>query len=66
KEEVMDIITKAMLIYREQGHTGERLAETLDRMGFEEFEKQLYNDEVLERKDEILEAQLHLKGGATC
>lgn len=66
KEEVMDIITKAMLIYREQGHTGERLAETLDRMGFEEFEKQLYNDEVLERKDEILGAQLHLKGGATC
>ncbi len=66
KEEVMDVIAKVMLIYREQGHTGERLAETLDRMGFEEFEKQLYNDEILERKEEILDAQLHIKGGATC
>lgn len=66
KEEIMDVIEKTMLIYREQGDTGERLADTLERIGFEEFEKQLYNDEILERKEEILAAKLHVKGGATC
>ncbi len=66
KEEVMDVIEKTMLIFREQGKTGERLAQTIDRIGFENFEEQLYNDEILERKEEILNAQLHVKGGATC
>lgn len=66
KEEVLDVIAKVILIYREQGITGERLAQTLERMGFEKFEEQLYNDEILERKEEILNAQLHVKGGAKC
>lgn len=66
KEELMDVIEKTMLIYREQGKTGERLAQTINRMGFEEFEEQLYNNEILDRKEEILNAKLHIKGGATC
>ena len=66
KEEVMSIIEKALLLYREQGKTGERFADTIARLGFENVEAQLMSDEILERKQEILDAPLHLTGGATC
>lgn len=66
KEELMKIIEKAILLYREQGKTGERFAMTIDRLGFENVEAQLLSDDILERKQEILDAQLHLTGGATC
>ena len=66
EEEVMITIEKMILIYREQGITGERLADTIERIGFENIEVQLLSDEILERKQEILDANLHLAGGATC
>ncbi|GFN36680.1 (4Fe-4S)-binding protein [Tepidimicrobium xylanilyticum] len=66
EEEVMTTIEKMILIYREQGITGERLADTIERIGFENIEAQLLSDEILERKQEILDAKLHLVGGATC
>ena len=66
EEEVLSVIEKAILLFREQGITGERFADTIARIGFENVEKQLLSDEILERKQEILEAKLHLKGGATC
>lgn len=66
EEEVLNTIEKMILIYREQGITGERLADTIDRTGFENIEAQLLSDEILERKQEILDANLHLTGGATC
>ncbi len=66
KDEVMSIIEKVILLYREQGITGERLADTIERLGFENVEAQLLSDEILERKEEIINAQLHLVGGATC
>lgn len=66
KEEALDVIEKAILLYREQGKTGERFAQTIDRLGFENVEAQLLSDDLLERKQEILDAQLHVTGGATC
>ena len=66
EEEVMSTIEKMILIYREQGITGERLADTIARIGFANIKAQLLSEEVLERKQEILEANLHLTGGATC
>lgn len=66
KEEAMDIIEKTILLYREQGKTGERLSQTIERLGFENIEAQLLPNDLLERKQEILEAKLHLAGGATC
>lgn len=66
KEELMKVIEKAILLYREQGKTGERFAMTIDRLGFENVEAQLLSDDILARKQEILDAQLHLTGGATC
>lgn len=65
-EELMDIVEKMILLYREQGITGERLAQTIDRIGFEEVEKQLFDNALLERKQEIIDADLHAVGGATC
>lgn len=66
KEEALRVIEKALLLYREQGKTGERFAQTIDRLGFENVEKQLLSDELLERKQEILDAKFHEAGGATC
>lgn len=54
EEEVLDTIEKAILLFREQGIAGERFADTIVRLGFEEVEKQLLSDEILARKEEIL------------
>ena len=66
KEEALSIIEKAILLFREQGKTGERFADTIDRLGFEHVEKELLSDDILSRKQAILDAQLHITGGATC
>ena len=50
----MNVIEKAILLYREQGQPGERFANTIERLGFENVEQQLMGDELLERKAEIL------------
>lgn len=66
EEELLDTVEKAILLFREQGNTGERFADTIARIGFEEVEKQLLANDILVRKQEILDAKLHLVGGATC
>ena len=66
KEEALNVIEKAILLFREQGITGERFAKTIERLGFENVEAQLLSDDLLARKQQILEAELHTKGGATC
>ncbi len=66
REELMNIIEKAILLFREQGITGERFADTVTRLGFENVESQLLSDELLARKTENLAAKKHMKGGATC
>lgn len=52
----MTLIEKAILLFREQGNTGERFGITIDRIGADKFIEMLLSDEVLERKEEILEA----------
>ena len=66
EEEVLSVLEKAILLFREQGKTGERFADTVNRLGFENVQNQLMSDELLERKEDIIGAQLHMKGGATC
>lgn len=41
REEVLDVIEKAILFFRDNGTKGERFAETIERIGFENVEKQL-------------------------
>ena len=66
KDEVLAIVEKAILLFREQGITGERFADTVARLGFENVQEQLLSDDLLARKEENIKAQKHLKGGATC
>ena len=66
EEEVLSVLEKAILLFREQGRTGERFADTISRLGFENVQAQLMADDLLARREEIIGAKLHLKGGATC
>ena len=61
KEEALAVIEKAILLFREQGKTGERFARTIERLGFENVERQLLGNELLERRQQILDADLHTK-----
>ena len=54
KEEVLAIVEKAILLFREQGKDGERFSQTVERIGFENVEAQLFGDEILSRKKQIL------------
>ena len=65
KDEVLDVLEKAILLFREQGVTGERFADTVARLGFENVQAELLSDRLLQQKRENLSAQKHLKGGAT-
>ncbi|WP_235371343.1 C-GCAxxG-C-C family (seleno)protein [Pseudoflavonifractor phocaeensis] len=64
KEEVMAVVEKAILLFRDQGKSGERFADTIDRIGFENAQEQLLGDGLLKRKAEIL--GLNVVGGASC
>ena len=64
--EALAVIEKAILLFREQGKTGERFAKTIERLGFENVEAQLLDNGLLERKQQILDAELHMTGGASC
>lgn len=55
EEEVLDTIEKAILLFREQGKAGERFSDTIQRLGFENVEKQLLGNDILERKQKIIE-----------
>lgn len=58
EDEVLSVIEKAILLYKEQGKLRERFAQTVERIGFEKAEAQLISDEILERKQEILDKDI--------
>ncbi|MBQ3490789.1 MAG: FAD-dependent oxidoreductase [Clostridia bacterium] len=60
--EVLDTVERAILLFRNEGITGERFADTVARLGFNYVEEKLLHAEL--NKSEILEKQV--KGGATC
>ena len=66
REEVLAVVEKAILLFREQGITGERFADTVARLGFEDVQRQLLAGDLLARKEENIAAERHMKGGATC
>ena len=57
-DEALNVIEKTILLYKNQGIKGERFEETIKRIGFENVEKQLFSDELLDKKDEILNQEL--------
>ena len=54
EDEVMKLIESAILFFRLYGEAGERFADTIKRVGFEETERILTSGEMIEKKDEIL------------
>lgn len=54
EDEVLKIVEKCILLFREQGLPGERFADTIARIGFETAQAQLLSDDILSRKEEIL------------
>lgn len=41
KDEVLTVVERAILLFKEQGNPGERFADTIARLGFEKVEKEL-------------------------
>lgn len=62
EEAVMDTVERAILLFRDEGITGERFADTVSRLGFDYVEDKLLNGKI--EKDAILQKQV--TGGATC
>ena len=54
EEEVLSAVEKTILFYKENGLPGERFADTIARIGFENVEKEILSDEILSRKEQIL------------
>lgn len=55
-DEVYSIVEKIILLYREQGWQRERFSDTVDRLGFNYVQEQLYGNALLERKEKILQS----------
>ena len=62
EEEVMDVVEKAILLFRDEGITGERFADTVNRLGFDYVNEKLLSGSI--DKEAILNKVV--KGGASC
>ena len=62
EEEVLDLVEKTILFYRDEGITGERFADTIARLGFDYVENKLLEGTV--DKEKVLGKEV--EGGATC
>lgn len=58
EDEILPILEKTMLWFRENAYAKERLGMAVERIGVAELEKALASDDLLLRKDEILAAEL--------
>ncbi len=62
EDEVMDVVERAILFFRDEGESGERFADTVARLGFDYVEEKLLTAPI--DKEAILSKQV--TGGATC
>ncbi len=44
QEEMMDVVERAILLFKDQGQAGERFADTIQRLGFDQVEKTLLQE----------------------
>ena len=54
EEEVLELVEKAILLFRDKGVAGERFSDTIERIGFDYACSILESSELLDRKTEIL------------
>ena len=62
EDEVLDVVEKAILFFRDEGVTGERFADTIDRLGFDYVQKKLLEGSL----DKSAVLNKTVVGGATC
>ena len=62
EEEVLEIVEKAILFFRDEGISGERFADTINRLGFDYVEDKLLNGKL--DKEAVMKKTV--VGGATC
>ena len=62
EEEVIQTVENAILLFRDEGISGERFADTVNRLGLEYVEDKLFNSKI--DKEKILKK--NVVGGATC
>jgi NADPH-dependent 2,4-dienoyl-CoA reductase/sulfur reductase-like enzyme/dissimilatory sulfite reductase (desulfoviridin) alpha/beta subunit/rhodanese-related sulfurtransferase len=62
EEEVVEVVERAILFFRDEGNSGERFADTIARLGFDYVQDKLLNSKI--DKKQILEK--NVVGGATC
>ncbi|MDO5422575.1 MAG: FAD-dependent oxidoreductase [Eubacteriales bacterium] len=62
EEEAIDVVERAILFFRDEGISGERFADTIERLGFEYVQEKLLNSQI--DKKQVLEK--NVVGGATC
>ncbi len=58
EDEVLPILEKTMLWFKENAYAKERLGLCIDRIGADEMEKALFSDDLLSRKEGILAAEI--------
>ncbi|MDY4610622.1 MAG: 4Fe-4S binding protein [Sphaerochaetaceae bacterium] len=54
KTEALDMIEKALLLFKSEGMAGERFGNMIDRLGVDYVQRMLTSDELLSRKAEVL------------
>ena len=62
EEEVLEVVEKAILLFRDEGITGERFADTVNRLGFDYVNEKLISGTI----DKCSILNKTVKGGATC
>ena len=62
EEEVLEVVERAILLFRDEGISGERFADTVSRLGFGYVNEKLLSDTI----DKAAVLQKNVKGGATC
>ncbi len=62
EQEIIDLVERAILFFRDEGITGERFSDTIARLGFEYVEDKLLNGKA--DKERIIRKTV--TGGATC
>lgn len=61
EDEIYSILEKSLLWFKENGYAKERFGVTIDRIGFDNFEKAIYENDILKRKEEILKKDILTK-----
>lgn len=62
EDEVIDMAERAILFFRDEGLSGERFADTIDRLGFDYVQDKLLNSKI--DREQVLKKTV--VGGATC